>query len=333
VWPDMTSGRVDIRFAYSTDKGKTWSAPIRVTDDKEPTFKGHGPDHIVPAIAVNKAGAILVVWYDRRESGDNMSWKIRAAASLDGGVTFSPSTVVSSAANVYDAQTEWIQGSPAISGGGGRAGRGGGGGRGGAAPGGPITVNLAITSFFLGGHTSGLAVDADGVFFPAWLDNRTGVGQIWTAPVTVHGTVEKNGARELAELDDITDKVSLEAQSTHFDRTNNTLTFTAKLWNTSKQVVHAPIKLRLTSMTSQLGTPSVVNAENGTSGTGAIWDFTSALPAAGLQPDSTSAPEMMTFKLSDVHALQPVHQTPGFTNGLVRFAVRAYGKTTGPIVP
>jgi hypothetical protein len=121
VWPDMVSGRVDIRFAYSTDKGKTWSTPIRVTDDKEPTPKAgsHGPDHIVPAIAVNKAGAILVVWYDRRESSDNMSWQIRAAASLDGGVTFSPSTLVSSAANVYDAQTEWIQGSPGISGGGG----------------------------------------------------------------------------------------------------------------------------------------------------------------------------------------------------------------------
>jgi hypothetical protein len=172
------------------------------------------------------------------------------------------------------------------------------------------------------------------VFFPAWLDNRTGVGQIWTAPVTVQGTVEKYGARELADLDDITDKVSLEAQSTRFDRANNTLTFTAKVWNTSKEVVRAPLKLRLTSMTSQLGTPSVVNAENGASGTGAIWDFTSAMPAGGLQPDSTSAPRVMTFKLSDVRALQPVHQTPGFTNGLVRFAVRAYGKTaSSPMVP
>jgi hypothetical protein len=33
------------------------------------------------------AGVVVVAWYDRRESSDNMGWRIRAAASLDGGVT------------------------------------------------------------------------------------------------------------------------------------------------------------------------------------------------------------------------------------------------------
>jgi len=35
------------------------------------------------------------------------------------------------------------------------------------------------------GDTAGLAADADGVFHPVWIDNRTGIPQIWTAAVKV----------------------------------------------------------------------------------------------------------------------------------------------------
>ena len=58
-----------------------------------------------------------------------------------------------------------------------------------------------------------MAVDADGVFHAMWVDNRTGVSQLWTAPITVRGSVRKHGAGDLTELTDITDKVTLEARS------------------------------------------------------------------------------------------------------------------------
>ena len=35
------------------------------------------------------------------------------------------------------------------------------------------------------GHTAGMAADARGVFHPLWIDNRTGVRQVWTAAVSV----------------------------------------------------------------------------------------------------------------------------------------------------
>jgi hypothetical protein len=35
------------------------------------------------------------------------------------------------------------------------------------------------------GDTAGLAADAGGVFHPVWIDNRTGVPQMWTATVKV----------------------------------------------------------------------------------------------------------------------------------------------------
>src|SRR5207237_8937532 len=81
VWADAASGNIDIRFAWSGDKGKTWSAPSRVNDDRPAAVRGHGVDHIMPAVAVNKAGAILVTWFDRRDSGSNMGWRVRGATS------------------------------------------------------------------------------------------------------------------------------------------------------------------------------------------------------------------------------------------------------------
>jgi len=35
------------------------------------------------------------------------------------------------------------------------------------------------------GDTAGLAADADGVFHPVWIDNRTGIPQMWTTTVTI----------------------------------------------------------------------------------------------------------------------------------------------------
>jgi hypothetical protein len=44
------------------------------------------------------------------------------------------------------------------------------------------------------GHTVGMTAAADGKFFPFWVDNRTGVGQIWAAPVSVAGRAYRNGS-------------------------------------------------------------------------------------------------------------------------------------------
>jgi hypothetical protein len=318
VWPDIRTGRVNVHFAYSTDKGKTWSPPIVVNDDRPPLERLRGPDQILPAIGVNKAGAILVAWYDRRESGDNMGWKIRASTSLDGGLTFTPSVVVSDAASTFTERTTWVQSGPRISGGGSR--RSGAAGR-------PISVAMSIDPFFVtGGHTSGMAVGADDVFYPVWTDNRTGISQLWTAPVTVRGTVMRHGSSDLAQLDDVTDKMTLEARSTSFDRATGTLTLTARLRNTSREAIRGPVKVRVTRLASQLGVPSIVGAVNGISGTGAILDFDATIPRSGLLPDSAGAPRALTFRLTDVRPLRPSRQSPGFTSGLVQFDVRVYGK-------
>jgi hypothetical protein len=44
------------------------------------------------------------------------------------------------------------------------------------------------------GDTAGLVADADGVFHALWIDNRTGVHQVWTATIAVRGVVRPLGS-------------------------------------------------------------------------------------------------------------------------------------------
>jgi hypothetical protein len=150
VWTDFASGRGQIRIAHSTDAGATWSASRFVNDDSLATVRtGGGPDHFMATVAVNRDGVVGVLWYDRRESTDNLAYQARFAASFDGGLTFSPSVRLSAAPNDPTVQRD---GEPFI-----------------------------IT----GGDTAGLTAAADGRFHAVWIDNRTGIQQVWTAAISV----------------------------------------------------------------------------------------------------------------------------------------------------
>jgi hypothetical protein len=99
-------------------------------------------------VAVNNDGTVGVLWYDRREFPAGDGYRPRFAASRDGGAQWSTSVAVSTAPNAAAAQ------------------RGDG-----------YMPN--------GGDTAGLAAASDGRFHALWIDNRTGVQQVWTAVITV----------------------------------------------------------------------------------------------------------------------------------------------------
>lgn len=149
VWTDAASGRSEVMFSRSGDRGATWSAPRSISDDQKSSEPGAGPDDFMLAIAVNPAGVIGVQWYDRRDAPNNRDYYVRFTASLDGGETWQPSVRVSEFPNAESANKQ---------------------GRG-----------FLLT----GGDTAGLAADNAGVFHSLWIDNRTGVQQVWTAAVSV----------------------------------------------------------------------------------------------------------------------------------------------------
>lgn len=83
-WVDSRHGDPDVFIARSTDRGDTWSAPIRVNDDEV----GNGRDQFFTWLAVDPlTGELSVVFHDRRHY-DSDSTDVYLARSTDGGMTF-----------------------------------------------------------------------------------------------------------------------------------------------------------------------------------------------------------------------------------------------------
>jgi hypothetical protein len=85
TWTDYRNGDVDVFCSTSTDRGATWSPPLRVNDDP----LHNGADQFFQWLAVDPAdGSANVIFYDRRDDPANRSALIVLARSTDGGATF-----------------------------------------------------------------------------------------------------------------------------------------------------------------------------------------------------------------------------------------------------
>ncbi|HEY3252021.1 MAG TPA: T9SS type A sorting domain-containing protein [Ignavibacteria bacterium] len=74
----------DVIFHRSTDGGLTWSAGIRVNQDPA----GNGKYQVFPAIRVDEASNINIVYYDSRNTPTNDSLEVFISRSTDGGNTW-----------------------------------------------------------------------------------------------------------------------------------------------------------------------------------------------------------------------------------------------------
>lgn len=325
VWADNRDGRGAIRSSYSADKGKTWSQSVVIDDVPGPVTGKAAPDNFQPTVAVNKAGIVLVTWYDRRDNPDGLGWYIRARASLDGGQTWLPSVRVSTEPNVFSAQTRLlvltVADSPKAS-------------PDGKNPAKPVHVSVVLPprQFFAGDY-AGLAADASGTFHAFWTDNRTGSPQIWTAPIVVEGKAVRNGDPSLANFRDVSSDIKLEIVSNSYDRASGTVTIEVQLRNTSTKIIRAPIKLRLLNLSSSIGTPSAVDVDKHTAERDAVWDLSALLERGLLEPKKTSGTKRLVFRVSGPHP---------FFNGktirtidLLNFNARvlAEGEETAKLVP
>jgi len=85
TWSDYRNGDLDIFCAASSDKGQTWSRPVRVNND--PIH--NGADQFFQWSAVDPMdGSINVVFYDRRGDPRNRMQTVVLARSSDGGRSF-----------------------------------------------------------------------------------------------------------------------------------------------------------------------------------------------------------------------------------------------------
>jgi hypothetical protein len=85
TWSDYRNGDVDVFLASSADRGRTWSAALRVNDD--PVH--NGIDQFFQSMTVDPVtGFIYAVFYDRRRDPDNQKLTLTLARSTDAGSSF-----------------------------------------------------------------------------------------------------------------------------------------------------------------------------------------------------------------------------------------------------
>jgi hypothetical protein len=88
----------DVMFARSTDGGATFSAPVRVNDDNNPSKW-----HWFGTFSVAPNGRLDAVWYDNRNA-NNLDSQLFYSYSTDAGVTWSTNVPVS---NAFNPQEGW----------------------------------------------------------------------------------------------------------------------------------------------------------------------------------------------------------------------------------
>ena len=86
-WADQRNGaeNTDIWLAKSTDKGDTWSEPVKVNDDEVVMMGRHQCYNSMSVDPIT--GNIYIVFYDRRNYND-LKTDVYLATSTDGGETF-----------------------------------------------------------------------------------------------------------------------------------------------------------------------------------------------------------------------------------------------------
>jgi len=97
VQPSGFTNGSDVMFARSTNGGITFSAPRRINNDAV----NHAKWHWFGTLSVAPSGRIDVVWYDTRNSPNNVISQLFYSFSIDGGNTWSPNVAVSNQFNPF----------------------------------------------------------------------------------------------------------------------------------------------------------------------------------------------------------------------------------------
>jgi hypothetical protein len=312
VWQDVRDGQPQIWLIRSTDKGETWSSPQRLNDNAVPPKDGPVSFREIPVVAVNKDGIVGVAWYDYRDDPTGLCWRQYFTASLDGGATFLPNTVVSDQPScpakgtlspsiyawntspfVHDLETTQEDVDRAT------------GGQklmlamevsseeavrehAKEISGARIDITFNKDRNLWPGHYSGLTSDTNGVFHPLWADRRDTVQQLYTAEVEV--TAAPAPPAPATKQSDVTKLVQVIAGPAKHDGQSET-TFELQIRNISQQTIYGPLQLRATQVLSTAGGPTATFKESDSKDTKALpmWDFSKLLGAKGrLDPGMVS---------------------------------------------
>jgi Neuraminidase (sialidase) len=130
VMYNWNGNNLQVLVARSKNGGSTWSSPVKVA-------AGAPNDEFFPWLSTALNGTVGVTWLDRRLDSNNVNYDAFSTTSTDGGVTFAPSTRLST-----------VSSNP---------------------------FNDGFGSGFMGDYTGNIWVGNR--LFASWTDTRSGIGQ------------------------------------------------------------------------------------------------------------------------------------------------------------
>lgn len=106
----------------------------------------------------------------------------------------------------------------------------------------------------------------------------------------------------------------------HFDPRTGELTVYVVLANRGTEPIKKPIKLEVRGLRSARGSISIINASNGLSGVGAVWDVDDSLTGSQISPGTSSNPFRLSFKIGHI-----TRRNPSGGSGLFNLTVAVSG--------
>jgi hypothetical protein len=327
AWRDSLENRCTLKTSFSNDGGRTWSSPLELAEEPLSLGETRAADQTQPVIAVNRNGVVGMSWYDTRvdsmrphragKFGVARRFQQRIAFSYDGGQSFHRSVAVSAEihdlarANPVFIEADVFRGNDSDV-------------MDSANSGGAFAARIGL-DYHVPGDMRAMVTDSTGAFLPFWFDNRTGAAQLYVARVDVRGSAHQHGDPTLDSLVDVTRHVELKFISTSYDQRARLLTLTAQLINRTDSVtVLGPLILRALSVEPVVGTATFTNAMNQRSNSGATWDFSRAIPPAGLAPGEASSGIPIIVRID---GFDPVRDPRGHGLTWIRLTSRVVGRT------
>jgi hypothetical protein len=172
-----------------------------------------------------------------------------------------------------------------------------------------------------GDYAGGMTAGADGTFHTFWIDNQTGLGEMYTAQIKVRDNDDHSIGQDLTSLENVTSAVEVQYTSSVWNPRTKSVFLRYQLLNTSKDtIIMRPLKLKVTQLESDLGTP-ILLANGRASQIGTVLDLSRTIPRTGLAPGQTCKPQVLKVRLGGVNTWRSGQQ-----GNVVHMKVMLYGK-------
>jgi len=269
AWQDVdSSGRSELLFSWSADRGRTWSSPAPI----DASQAGAGTRQAVPMLAVNREGVVGVAWFDGRADPANKNYDVYFTASVDGGRTFLPVARVSSeTSRPTSGGNALAMARPADSALNGER---------------VIALRSPFNLRAAGGDYSTMAVDSAGRFHPLWTDARTGTWQLYTSTVRVvsEQTVQQLKSDPARQCVINSGQVQLVFGESQWNAVTSEMSMPVRLVNTSAATIVEPLRVKVSVVplserirsyfpNAAAVLPRLVDPENGTPSDGVTYTY------------------------------------------------------------